>query len=118
MDRLNTVPYIETDIGKLTRVPINPSIPVDRNNPATYKHIEKNTDVKIASDMLSSTADIIVLLSADSDFESVVERLKESSKQVVLVIPIGAKSSQMQHLVGRDNIIYLDKSFFDACLYV
>ena len=112
---LNAIPYIDVVIGKLTRVPIDSKIPIDKNNPATYKHVEKNTDINISNDMLLSTADIVVLLSVDSDFENTVNLIKSKGKKVLLVVPIGAKSSQMQQIVGRENIIFLDKAFFDNC---
>lgn len=63
--------------------------------------------------MLTSTADIIVLLSADTDFESTIRLLKKQGKTVLVVVPIGDKSSHIQHIVGDDNVILLDKNFFD-----
>ena len=63
--------------------------------------------------MLTSTADIIVLLSADTDFESTIRLLKKQGKTVLVVVPIGAKSSHIQHIVGDDNVILLDKNFFN-----
>lgn len=63
--------------------------------------------------MLLSSADIIFLLSADSDFESTIQYLKSQGKNVLLATPVGSKSSHLQQAVGRENIIFLDKPFFD-----
>jgi uncharacterized LabA/DUF88 family protein len=113
LDNLNQCKYIDVVIGKLSRVPIDSATPINKNDPSTYKHVEKTTDVNISNGMLTSTADIIVLLSADTDFESTIRLLKKQGKTVLVVVPIGAKSSHIQHIVGDDNVILLDKNFFD-----
>ena len=113
LDNLNQCKYIDVVIGKLLRVPTNPNVPINKNDPSTYKHIEKTTDINVSNGMLNSTADIIVLLSADTDFESTIRLLKKQGKTVLVVVPIGAKSSHIQHIVGDDNVILLDKNFFD-----
>ena len=113
LDNLNQCKYIDVVIGKLSRVPIDSTTPINKNDPSTYKHVEKTTDVNISNGMLTSTADIIVLLSADTDFESTIRLLKKQGKTVLVVVPIGAKSSHIQHIVGDDNVILLDKNFFD-----
>lgn len=113
LDNLNQCKFIDVVIGKLSRVPKDKNIPIDKNDPSTYKHVEKTTDINVANGMLTSTADIIVLLSADTDYESTIRLLQQRGKTVIAVIPVGAKSSYMQQIIGEDNVIYLDKDFFD-----
>ena len=113
LDNLNKCKFIEVVVGKLSRVPTNPDVPIDKNDPSTYKHVEKTTDINVSNGMLTSSADIIVLLSADTDYEGTIKLLQEQGKTVLVAVPIGAKSSYIQHIVGNDNVILLDKNFFD-----
>lgn len=113
LDNLNQCKFIDTIIGKLSRVPRYPNVPIDKNNPATYIHIEKTTDINVSNGMLISTADIIVLLSADTDYEYTIEMLKKRGKTVLVIIPVGSKSSHIQHIVGSENVYFLDKDFLD-----
>lgn len=41
LDYLDRIPFIDTVIGKLSRIPRNQDIPIDKNDPSTYRHIEK-----------------------------------------------------------------------------
>lgn len=118
LDNLNQCKFIDVIIGKLSRVPRYPDIPVDKNNPSTYIHIEKATDVNVSNGMLISTADIIVLLSADTDYEYTIHMLQKRGKKVLVIIPIGAKSSRIQSVVGDENVYFLDKEFLDKYVKV
>ena len=113
LDKLSECPYIDTIIGKLKCVPKDKDIPIDKNNPDTYKHVEKNTDVNMSNEMLLSDADIIVILSADSDFENTVNILRQRGKTILAIAPIGSKTSQIRNVVGQDNMIYLNHDFLD-----
>ncbi len=113
LDNLNKCPFIDTIVGKLSRIPRYPDVPIDKFDPSTYIHVEKNTDVNISNGMLISSADIIVLLSADTDFEYTIQMLKKRNKTVLAVIPVGSKSSHIQHIIGNNNVYLLDKVFLD-----
>ncbi len=113
LDNLNKCSYVEVVTGNLIKVPAQEGIEINPAIPSTYRHIEKNTDINMASEMLISSADIVVVLSADSDFDSTIERIKKSGKKVILVNPVGSKNSQLVHRVGREDSILLDKNFFD-----
>lgn len=113
LDNLNKCTYIDVKISKLLRVPRIYGVPIDKNDPSTYRHSEKSTDTKVSNGMLLSTADIIVLLSADTDYEDTIRILQRKKKKVLVVIPVGAKSSKIQSTVGSDNVILLDKPFLD-----
>lgn len=113
LDNLNKCKYISVCTGKLLRVPRVDGVPIDKNDPSTYRHTEKDTDINISNGMLLSTADIIVLLSADSDFENTIKLVQNMNKTVLVVIPIGSKSSQIQNVAGSNNVILLNKLFFD-----
>ena len=118
LDNLNQCKFIDVITGKLSRVPVDPSIPIDKNNPATYKHKEKSTDVNVSNGMLISTADIIVLFSADTDYEYTIKMLQKRGKTVLCVVPVGAKSSHIQQIIGDNNVFLLDKEFFDKYVKV
>ncbi len=118
LDNLNKCKFIDTFIGKLSRVPRYPNVPIDKNNPATYVHVEKTTDINVSNGMLISTADIIVLLSADTDYEYTIQMLKKRGKTVLVIIPIGSKSSHIQNIVGNENVYFLDKSFLDKYVQI
>lgn len=113
LDSLNKCRYISVISGKLSRVPRIVGVPIDKNDPSTYRHIEKTTDVNVSNGMLMSTADIIALLSSDTDYENTIKLLQQRNKTVLVVVPIGAKSSKIQSIVGNSNVILLDKLFFD-----
>lgn len=113
LDSLNKCKYINVIIGKLSRIPRTEGVPINKNDPSTYRHIEKTTDNNVSNGMLLSTADIIVLLSADTDYENTIKILQHKNKKVLVVVPIGAKSSKIQSIVGDENVVLLDKTFFD-----
>lgn len=113
LDKLNKCSYIDVITGKLKCVPRIEGVPIDKSNPNTYKHVEKNTDVNISNEMLVSSADIIVLMSADTDFEDTLVRLKRRVKKILAVAPIGSKTSQIASVIGEENMIYLDYKFLN-----
>lgn len=113
LNKLNQCKFIDVIIGKLSRVPRYPNIPIDKSNPSTYIHVEKATDVNVANGMMISTANIIVLFSADTDYENTIRTLQKRGKTLLVVIPVGAKSSHIQSIVGSENVYFLDKEFLD-----
>lgn len=113
LNNLNKCSFIDVVIGKLKCVPKVAGVPIDKSNPDTFKHIEKNTDINMSNEMLISQADIIVILSADADFEDTIKRLKAKGKTVMAVAPIGSKTSHIKDVVGQENMIYLDTGFLD-----
>jgi len=118
LDKLGSCPYIDVIIGKLARVALSNNIPIDRDNPNTYKHIEKKTDINMNNGMLSSSADIIVILSDDSDFCPTVNLLKRRGKIVLLVAPVGSKGADMENTVGQENVYYIDQSILNRYVII
>lgn len=113
LDNLNKCPFIEVVVGKLKCIPKIDGVPIDKSNPNTFKHIEKNTDINMSNEMMISQADIVVVLSADADFKDTIERLKAKGKMVIAVAPVGSKTSHIKSVVGQENMIYLDTNFLD-----
>jgi|TergutMp193P3_1026864.scaffolds.fasta_scaffold09283_2 uncharacterized LabA/DUF88 family protein len=64
--------------------------------------MQKGVDVQMAIDIVSEKSDIAVLITGDSDFEPVVEKLKASGREVFLVT-FSSKSGQTP------------KEFIDLC---
>ena len=115
LDAINRIPYVDTHIGRLAKVPKTSGISVNPKDPSTYKHVEKNTDINISNDMLqhmyTNSTDIFVLCSADGDFEDTIKKIKDSGKTVLAVTPVGSKSIAIRNAIGDENIFYLDEAF-------
>lgn len=116
LDSLKLLPRFEVVTGYLQKKSI-PHVKFDPTNPKTYVHTEKGTDVSIATDMLSlaydNSYDVCILVSADSDYVTVIDRVKARGKIVQVAVAKGSRASQLrQH---SDEFIELDAHFFAKC---
>ncbi len=113
IDALNVLPRIEVVVGYLAKRQI-PGVQLDPINPSTYIHVEKETDVNIATDLLTkaffNAYDTAVLVSADSDYSKAVECVKFLGKVVELAVTKNQKAAKMKYLA--DSYIEMDREFF------
>lgn len=115
---LSYAPYTEVIEGDYVARPVDEAVPMDINQRNTYYKVEKGTDVNLAVHVLQkafyNSYDVAFVLSADTDYLKVYEVLKSMGK---LVIVVGVKGQSMARIRGQvDNILVLEKSFFDTCL--
>ncbi len=84
---LRKAPYFEVIEGRQEIRPIK-GIPLDINDYHTYTTIEKETDINLATHMLSkgfqNAYDIAILVSGDTDYIKVIETLHNIGKIVVI----------------------------------
>lgn len=68
---------------------------------------EKKLDTEMSLDMLqySSQCDTIILLTEDSDFVPIVQRLKSANKNVILVLPDCANGHQLREESSHSIIL-------------
>ena len=102
---LNRIPRFEVQFGRLV-------YPLD--NAAPY---EKGVDIRLATNMLLHAArdsyDVAILVSSDTDFEDVVQRVKDLGK-IVEVVLFGTGGSQVLRTVA-DEVIEVDAPFLADC---
>ena len=84
---LKKTPYLEVIEGR-QELRTYEGIDLDINNPKTYYTEEKETDINLATHMLSkgfqNAYDIAILVSGDTDYIKVVETLHNIGKTVVI----------------------------------
>lgn len=115
LDAINRIPFVEVVLGYLMRKPKDDSVPIDKNNPATYKHVEKGTDVNLSNDILMNAFqqkfDIALLVAADGDFGDTLTKAQTCGIEFYLVLPLGSPASKLKSLIKPQNIIFLDEQF-------
>lgn len=106
--------YLEVIEGRQEVRPIDDSIPIDINNPKTYRTEEKETDINLATHMLSkafqNAYDIAILVTGDTDYIKVVETLHNIGKTVVIA------HFQHQNVTKYDGISDAKVILFDSIL--
>lgn len=116
IDALRRLPRLEVVVGYLAKKEI-PGQELDPADPTTYIHVEKETDVNIATDLLTkayfNAYDTAVLVSADSDYAKVVEYVKFLGKTIELAITKNQKAARMKYLA--DSFIEMDQEFILKC---
>jgi len=116
IDALRFVPRLEVVVGYLAKREI-PGKEIKPGNPSTYIHVEKETDVNIATNLLTkaffNSYDTAILVSADSDYAKAVECVKFFGKTVELAVTKNQKAAKMKHLA--DMVIEMDQNFVLAC---
>ena len=102
---LKRIPRFEVRLGRLVYPPSPEATPY-----------EKGVDVRLATDMVlhaaQGTFDVAILVSSDTDFENVVQRVKDLGKNVEVVLFGGG--SQTLRLVA-DEVIEVDQPFLEEC---
>ncbi len=103
-------------VGYLAKKEI-PGRVIKPGNPSTYIHVEKETDVNIATNLLTkaffNSYDTAILVSADSDYAKAVECVKFFGKTVELAVTKNQKAAKMKHLA--DMVIEMDQNFILDC---
>lgn len=116
LDEVNTLPRFEVVVGYLQKKAV-PGKRIDTADSSTYIHTEKETDVNIATDMLSLAYDdgydVAILVSADSDYTRVIDRIKSRGKVVEVAICEGARAYKLKH--HADDVLTLNPDFFAVC---
>lgn len=85
---LKKTPYLEIIEGRQEIRQKDNDIPLDISDPRTYYTEEKETDINLATHMLSkgfqNAYDIAILVSGDTDYIKVVETLHNIGKTVII----------------------------------
>lgn len=110
---IERIPFIETRVGYLSRIPRNKDVPVDRRDPSTYVHRDKRTDVTLSNDLLENAIlkkyEHAAIVSADGDFDDTIQRIKVLGIKVCAMIPLGAPASSIRS--AADDTIYIEPAF-------
>lgn len=84
---------------------------------ASGKRIEKEIDVKIATDMVAfgfkDCYDTAVLVSGDADFRPAIEWIKKISKKIEIWSFKNSLSKRIEKIVDKKRIFYLDDCLND-----
>lgn len=94
-----------------------PGVPYNPTDPNTWIHVEKETDVNIASDMLvkgyNNAFDTAVLVSADTDYLKVLKDLRRIGKIVEVAVTPTQQSQAVR--ASADSVISLTEDFLARC---
>ena len=87
LEKLKKAKYLEVIEGR-QEIRTFKNVPFDINDPDTYTTIEKETDINLATHMVSkgfqNAYDIAILVSGDTDFTSVIQTLHNLGKIIVI----------------------------------
>lgn len=111
LESLKNVPYLEIIEGRQEVRP-HSGVNFDINNSATYSTEEKETDINLATHMLSkgfqNAYDIAILVSGDTDYIKVVETLHNIGKIVVIAHFQHQNISRYNSVCDAHVILYND----------
>ena len=120
LDAIARLSFVEVILGYLMRKPTDEAVPIDKNNPATYYHVEKGTDVNLSNDILMNAfqqkVDVALLVAADGDFEDTIAKARTCGIEFFLVLPLGSPASKLKSLIKPENVIHLDERFLRTFL--
>lgn len=109
LNSLRKTPYLEIIEGRQEIRTYN-GVDLDINNPKTYFTEEKETDINLATHMLSkafqNAYDIAILVSGDTDYIKVVETLHNIGKIVVIAHFSHQNVSRYDELCDANIILY------------
>lgn len=99
-------------------------IDLDINNPQTYRTVEKETDINLATHMVAkgfqNAYDIAILVSGDTDYIKTVETLHNNGKIVVIAHFKHQNVSKYDGICDADIVLYdsvlnkaINKKFFE-----
>lgn len=107
--------YIDVIDGRYIARPVDSSIPMNIADHRTYYKVEKGTDINLAVHALTKAHfdayDVAFVMSADTDYLTVYQQLKNMGKLVVVVIVRGQNIGKLRPEV--DDFLILDKPFFN-----
>ncbi|WP_018213723.1 NYN domain-containing protein [Desulfitobacterium hafniense] len=115
---MRNAPFIDVIEGSYVARPISDTIPMSINDELTYYKIEKGTDINLAVHAINkafyNSYDIGFFLSADTDYLTVYEVLKNIGK---LTVAVAVKGQNIGKIIPNvDKHIILDDTFFRRCL--
>ena len=109
LNSLRKTPYLEIIEGR-QEIRTYDGIDFDINNPKTYFTEEKETDINLATHMLSkafqNAYDIAILVSGDTDYIKVVETLHNIGKTVVIAHFPHQNVSRYDEICDANIILY------------
>lgn len=107
--------YLDVIDGRYIARPFDSGTPMDINDHKTYYKVEKGTDINLAAHALTkahfNAYDIAFIMSADTDYFTVYQQLKQIGKLVVVVVVKGQNLGKIRPEV--DDFLILDKPFFN-----
>jgi uncharacterized LabA/DUF88 family protein len=116
IDAMKYKPRVEVIVGYLAKRPI-PNVNYNPSDPNSYIHVEKETDVNIAKDMITkafyNAYDTAILVSGDRDYAPILQTLKDIGKNTEVVL-IGNQRSKLETIA--DSFIKIDQNVFNKCL--
>ena len=116
---LGYLPFVEVIEGQLISRPISSYVEKDINDPSTYYKTEKGSDVNFALNALSkaffNSYDIGFFISADTDYITVYDMIRNMGKMVVQVALEGQRTTKLSP--HADKTVVLRDEFFQRCLY-
>lgn len=109
LTELRKTPYLEIIEGR-QELRTYEDIKLDINNPKTYRTEEKETDINLATHMLSkgfqNAYDIAILVSGDTDYIKVVETLHNIGKTVVIAHFPHQNVSRYDEICDANIVLY------------
>lgn len=112
--------YIDVIDGRYIARPVDPEVQMSIEDRKTYYKVEKGTDINLAVHALTkahfNAYDVAFIMSADTDYLTVYQQLKNMGKLVVVVIVKGQNIGKIRPEV--DDFIILGRDFFEQHLRV
>ena len=106
---IKNIPYLEVITGR-QEIRTYAGIDLDINNPQTYRTVEKETDINLATHMVAkgfqNAYDIAILVSGDTDYIKTVETLHNNGKLVVIAHFKHQNVSKYEGVCDANIILY------------
>lgn len=110
-EKLKKTKYLEVIEGR-QEIRTYKNVKFDINNPDTYTTVEKETDINLATHMISkgfqNAYDIAILVSGDTDYMSVIETLHNLGKIIVIAHFKHQNISKYDGIYDAEVILYDD----------
>lgn len=110
-EKLQKTKYLEVIMGR-QEIRTYKNITFDLNNPDTYTTVEKETDINLATHMISkgfqNAYDIAILVSGDTDYMSVIETLHNLGKIIVIAHFKHQNIAKYEGVYDAEIILYDD----------
>jgi len=110
--------YLDVVSGRYISRPVRDAAAMDIYDKSTYYKVEKGTDINLAIHALTKAFydayDAAFIISADTDYISLYQQLKNLGKLVVVVSVKGQKLGKV--IPEVDDYMILDESFFEQYL--
>ncbi len=111
LEKIKKAKYLEVIEGR-QEIRTFKNVKFDINDPSTYTTIEKETDINLATHMVSkgfqNAYDIAILVSGDTDYTSVIQTLHNLGKIIVIAHFKHQNISKYDGIYDADVILYDD----------